>query len=183
VTERRRGGETGVESVRCLSGRAAWEAEGLGPSLRELADSLLDARRRVRPKVEPISPRADDTIFQIQYSDGLRAGVAMLNSVGECFAAAVQRKGSSQPEGAVFALEPGAPYGHFGYLLKAVEHMVLTRRPAYPVERTLLTTGMLSALLQSKSEGGTTTPTPHLAEFRYRPADWPHAAGALFKPL
>ena len=80
----------------------------------------------------------------------------MLDSVGECFGFAGRRRGSAEPEATVFDLQNGRPFGHFGYLLRAVEHMIQTGRPAYPVERTLLTTGILSALLQSRSEGGTT---------------------------
>ena len=39
---------------------------------------------------------------------------------------------------------------------------------------TLLTTGMLDALLHSYADGGKRIDTPHLA-IRYEPADWPFA--------
>ena len=59
---------------------------------------------------------------------------------------------------------------------------VLTGKPAYPIERTLLTTGLLEALLQSRAQGGVSIPTPHLAELRYAPSDWPFAAGPRGTP-
>lgn len=182
MTERRKGGETGVASVQCLSGKEVWDAAEAGRWPRDLLDALLPARQQVRPSAEAVHPRGDDTAFLVRYQDGLKAAVGMFDSVGECFGFAGRRRDRDEPDAAVFVLEPGRPFGHFGYLVKAIEHMVLTGRPAYPVERTLLTTGILSAALQSRSEGGTEIPTPHLAAVHYEPADWPFATGPVGTP-
>lgn len=40
--------------------------------------------------------------------------------------------------------------------------MILTGEPAWPVERTLMSSGALDALLQSRLEGGKRLETPHL---------------------
>ena len=84
----------------------------------------------------------------------------------------------------VFELEEGNPYGygHFGYLTRAIEHLVTSGKSPYPAERTYITTGMLAALLQSRSEGGSIVPTPFLKETKYEPVDWPFAAGVLGTP-
>lgn len=66
------------------------------------------------------------------------------------------------------------PYIHLGYMLRAIEFMVHTGQPAYPVERTLLTTGALDALMTSLYEKGRRVETPHL-NVRYEPTDWPFA--------
>jgi hypothetical protein len=182
MVERRRGSETGVASVRALSGPAVWEAAASGLWPRTLLDALEPARRSVNPKAGDIRPLPRDTVYLIRYVDGLEAAVAMLGSVGACFGFAAQRRGASDPDATVFDLQDATPFGHFGYLLRAVEHMVHTGRPAYPVERTLLTSGLLAALLQSRSEGGTTIPTPHLAAIHYEPVDWPFAPAPTGRP-
>jgi len=46
----------------------------------------------------------------------------------------------------------------------------------------LLTGGILSALMQSRAEGGTRILTPQLAELAYPPADWPYAVGTSGTP-
>ena len=40
--------------------------------------------------------------------------------------------------------------------------MIVSGRPAYPVERTLLTTGALAALMDSSYQGHRRLETPHL---------------------
>ena len=51
---------------------------------------------------------------------------------------------------------------------------MVTGKAAYPVERTLLTTGILDAVMISRAERHRRVDTPHL-EIRYQPADWPFA--------
>jgi hypothetical protein len=182
MVERRRGGETGVASVRALSGPAVWEGAGSGLWPRGLLDALEPVRRLVNRKAPDVRPRPGDTVYLVHYADGLEAAVAMLGSVGQCFGFAASRRGVSEPDATVFDLQDGTPFGHFGYLLRAVESMIQTGRPAYPVERTLLTTGLLSALLQSRSEEGTAIPTPHLAAIRYQPVEWPFAPAPTGTP-
>jgi hypothetical protein len=60
-------------------------------------------------------------------------------------------------------------------LFKALAHAIQThfreRRPPYPAERTLLVTGALAALMDSRHAGGAEIATPHL-EFGYSARDF-----------
>jgi hypothetical protein len=58
---------------------------------------------------------------------------------------------------------------HFTYLLNGIEQMMLTGEPTWNVERTLLTSGALDALLISEIQGNRTVRTPYL-NIQYRPS-------------
>ncbi len=54
--------------------------------------------------------------------------------------------------------------------MQAIENSFHTNTPTWPSERTLITTGLLDALLRSKSKRGEIIETPHLA-IPYK-SDW-----------
>lgn len=171
VVEKRRGGERGVKSVQFLSGPAMWKVvdEGL------LSQAALDAAFALVPKVGVGDIRADKEagLFLFEYLDGLWGGIFMLGCAAGT-AVAIQKKGEAKPLATVFDERSVPRHPHFAYLLKAIERMVYTGRPTYPVERTLLTSGILDRALRSRAQNGTKLLTPELA-ISYQPIDYPHA--------
>jgi len=164
LAERRAGGETGIRAVRCLEGEQVWQADGFD---RRLLDAALS--RLSRPVTEPIERAVKlPVLFQIEYLDGLRANVLTLNPVVGEWASAWRESGVPEPESTLFWTQEARPLGHFSFLLRGIEQMIHTGKPAWPVERTLLTTGSLDALLTSRHRGGIRIETPHL-RIAYRP--------------
>ena len=98
----------------------------------------------------------------------------MLDGFTTQFGFACQAKGNTAPLATnVWLQEPG--YGHFSYLVHNIESMYLTGKEPYPPERTLLTTGILDAVMTSRFEGHRRIETPWLADVAYQ------ANGATFR--
>ena len=137
----------------------------------EVLDAALASSQSSRKSVLDAPPN-NGAIFLIQFRDGLLAPVLMLPGKAQAISTAFKVQG-----GAVSAthmeerVEPRYP--HFAFLLKGIEQMFLTGRPAYPVERTLLSAGILDGLLTSRHTGGKRIDTPYLA-IDYQPVDYPY---------
>ena len=170
--ERRRGAERGVAWVQCLRGPAIWKIVDDGT----IDQRLLDAALAVTPHQSGADMRssADATVFLLQYLDGLTAAVFMLPSFSSGTSVALRIKGSPQPLATRFDERTEPRHPHFAYLLKAIERMFHTGKPAYPVERTLLTSGILDRALTSLADGQRRLVTPELA-IEYQPVDYRHA--------
>ncbi|MCE9563625.1 MAG: hypothetical protein K8U57_16415 [Planctomycetes bacterium] len=169
--ERRRNAEKGVKWVQFLQGPAMWKAVDDGV----VAKDLLEAAYDVVPKSGKKGMREDEkaALFLFEYTDGFRGAQFMLNSVSRS-AVAVKLKGATLPVATGFEERAEPRYPHFAYLLKAIEAMIHTGRPSYPVERTLLSSGILDRALTSRSQDGKKLDTPELA-IAYKPVDYPYA--------
>ena len=182
MLERRKGGETGVASVQAVKGDGIWQAEKDGWWSRDLMETALAASQPGFKRDGWESRlRKDSAFYLIQYRDGLQATLAMANGVSGNFGFAAKLKGEAKPAACRHALEDKRPYGHFAHLVKGIEQMVHTGKPAYPVERTLLTTGILDRAMHSLADGQKTYNTPELA-IAYKAVDWPFATGTVGTP-
>lgn len=207
MVERRRGGETGVAAVRLLADDAfwrTWDASGAqgasGTSghseeaqfpMELYAAALAVARHEPGAAPEYFGTRATRRVaspgpqppvaFLVRYADGLRATVLNLNGYVHDFAFAARLSDGSVVATA-FKLEGQPPRWHFSFLAHHIEQFFRTGRPPYPVERTLLTTGTLAALMDSGATGDW-VPTPHLAiAYHSPPEGWRRARGRSLPP-
>ncbi len=161
LAERRSGGETGVRAVTCLEGKAVWEAAGRLYS-QDLFDAAMGRRRDRRGGGKPLAEIVPEPVlFHIEYADGLRTSLLTLNGAVAEWAAA-WRYADGRTASTLFWTQEARPVMHFTYLVKGIDSMFQTGRPAWPVERTLLTSGCLNLLLVSKQHGGERLETPQL---------------------
>jgi len=130
----------------------------------------------VTPKEKGAEIRDDEraTLFLFQYTAGLLGTLLMLPNVVSGISVALKLKGRRRPLATHFEERPQPSRPHLAYLLKAIERVIHTGRPTYPVERTLLTSGILDRALTSRIEDQSKLMTPELL-VRYQPVDSPHA--------
>jgi hypothetical protein len=189
MVERRKGGETGVQAVQCVQGEEMWKTLDKGvwsKDLLEAAIELVPAHAKGDYR-EPTVKSTDAAVFLIEYRDGLQAAVALLNGWvyegdGGAFVFAGQIKDEKKPYATLFYLQQPDPFAHFAYLVKAIDNMIQTAHASYPVERTLLTTGILDAVMTSKAKKNIRVETPHL-EIKYKAVDWPFATDPVPKAI
>ncbi|MCC7264450.1 MAG: hypothetical protein IT369_18210 [Candidatus Latescibacteria bacterium] len=102
-------------------------------------------------------------LFVLEYRDGLTAALLQPNSYGghvRGWGYAARVGGQVQATGFHSC---GDPYPHFSYLALNIQDLFLKGVPPYPVERTLLVSGALDALMESHHQGGARLETPQLA--------------------
>jgi len=180
MVERRTRGQQGVRSVRCLEGDAVWKAGDAGEWSWELLEHALgrspslnagDVRRNCRhwaaPPNRPSYARGP-ILYQVEYRDGLRASVLMLHGHTDDTTFAGRIEGEKRPVSTLFHLPapPGAAF--LQALLIKIEDFLATGRPSQPVERTLLTGGILDAVLESRIRKHQRLQTPDL-DISYEP--------------
>ncbi len=151
VAETRRGGESGVEAVRYVEGA---DAAKISPALRDAALS-----RRVNPAPKGITEQPE--AFLIRYRDGLQASVINMNSETRDYLFAARVKGEPAPRSTCFYIGLYT-HAHWGFLVRAFEELVLTKREQMPPERTLVANGIMLAGLESRRKGGMWINTPDL---------------------
>lgn len=177
MAERRRGGETGVVALQALRGDAVFQAMDAGnwadggwdPRLWEAclcrsqtlmqtpdANHRYPTPRQIRDWVkEPVA-------YRFEYADGLKATMLLMNGLVNDFTFAARIKGQADPLSTLFYLPPNPNVVYSAALMSKVERMFETGRATYPVERTLLTTGLVEAGMKSLANNHQRIDTPHL---------------------
>ncbi len=169
--ERRRGGETGVKAVQTLTGAEVWKAEKEGRWSRELYDAIT-ATFPEGSRGSPESKLGTGEFVLIEYCDGTKATLANLEDHAK-WGVGAKLKGQSRPLATWYHGLYRTGWPVFANQLRAIEKMIQTGRPSYPVERTLLTTGIIDAAMTSRFEFHRRQETSHLEAVHYEPGDYP----------
>ena len=178
MLERRRGGETGVVAMHALRGENVWQALASGGWNEGGCDSRLFeaclARSQTLTQPETFSHRyptveqmrewiGDPVAYRFEYADGVKATMLLMNGLVQDFTFAARIKGQREPLSTLFYLPPNPNVVYSAALMSHAEDMFLTGKAAYPVERTLLTSGLVEAGLRSLATGQKRMETPYLA--------------------
>lgn len=183
MVERRHVGEFGVKWLQAYRGDKFWDAykEGVWP--RKLVDAALCRSHTLtpaRPGFNDVFPSFDDmrrlvknpVAYRYEHNDGLRCTLLLMNGLIRDFNFAAELEGRSEPFSTQMYLP--MPDGRttlanfFSPLVNNFEKMFLTGKPTYPIERTLLTTGLTAAGVESLYRNQERYQTPHLA-ITYQP--------------
>ncbi len=198
MVESRRGGETGVSRVELVADEKYDEAAQQADWPRDLiaaamsAEQQHDEPRQSRPRAGVLAvkqesqrpPNAKVTgrhAIRLTYRDGFKATVVKNGSSSDRWNFACQMKGEAAPRACMFFNGPWSNRCLFKALSHAIQHLFRTGDPPYPVERTLLVSGILEAAVRSHHAGGAPIDTPNLAlayaardfsKFRENGASW-----------
>jgi hypothetical protein len=183
MVERRQGGESGVKWVQAFRGDNFWKAyrEGVWP--HELMESALCRSHTLTPAragfndIFPTSDQMrrlvkDPVAYRYEHEDGLKCTMLLMNGLVKDFTFAASLEGRAESFSTQMYLP--MPDGRttlanfFSPLVNGAEQMYLTGKAPYPVERTLLTTGLTAAGVESLYRNQTRYHTPHLS-IRYQP--------------
>jgi len=175
MSERRAGGEKGVSRIQALRGESLFErlAKDDCETTRRLIVSALSRSHNLPVETGyPTAPTSmewfqqtlpDTTGYLIEHRDGLRTTM-LLTGIRDFNYAGMLGNGS------IVSCQMYLPMPNHGSttadffnpLVHHIETMVIERRAPFPVERTLLTSGMVIGGVDSLFAGGKLLETPHL---------------------
>jgi hypothetical protein len=182
MAERRKGGETGVVALQALRGNSVWKAMETGswnaggwdPKLFEAC--LCRSQTLEQPPTfsdrHPTAQQMREWVkepvcYRFVYADGLKATMLLMNGLVGDFTFAARIKGQAEPLSTLFYLPPNPNVVYSAALMSKAEELFLTGKASHPIERTLLTTGLVAAGMESLASGQKRLETPHLA-IRYQ---------------
>jgi hypothetical protein len=177
MVERRRGGESGVRWMQAYRGDRFWQAFEDHVWAEDLMNAALCRSHTLtpaRPGFNDIFPTHDQmrqlvknpVAYTYEYEDGLRSTMLLMNGLVRDFNFAARLKTQSK----VFSTQMYLPMpdgrttlaDFFSPLVFHMEQMFLTGKAQYPIERTLLTTGLTAAGVESLYRDQSRVETPHL---------------------
>lgn len=173
MSERRRGGEAGVKSVLALRGEKMWEHATTRKNTQRLLAAALSRSHTWPVEGYPLEPVSfdwarkvfpDAFAYFIEHRDGYHTTLFML-PVRDFNYAGLNSETGQITSCQMFLPMPGSSSttaDFFNPLIHHIEDMILENRAPYPVERTLLTSGVLIAAVESLYRKGEVIQTPEL---------------------
>jgi hypothetical protein len=173
MVEARAGGETGVNQVQYLAGKALWQAAEHGLWSPGLLQSALDAEPNQPPgRLDKWRQTGDKAWgLLIQYRDGLRGALLNASGGGNHWHFACRTADQPKPLATSFYVGPWNNRNLFKALAHAIQVHFRELKAPIPIERTLLTTGLVAAGVESHALGDKPYETPHL-NIAYQPLDF-----------
>jgi hypothetical protein len=172
IVEARKGGETGISSVEFLEGEALRRAAAEGHFSRDLAEAAMaNELGKTLPLFdqvpgEPAQPHA----VLLRYKDGLKATILKIGASSTRWNFACRVKDDPKPQVTRFYVGPWNNRNLFKALSHAIQYCFIHKESPYPIERTLLATGVLDAEMYSRRDRKAIA-TPQL-EFAYAARDF-----------
>ena len=182
MVERRQRGETGVKWLQAYKDDNFWQAHADEVWSRDLFEANLCRSHTLapgRPGFNNPFPTIDEmkqivdspTAYQYEHEDGLLSTMILMNGLVQDFNFATRLEG-----GDIFSTQMYLPMpparttlaNFFSPLVNNIEQMFLTGKATYPVERTLLTSGLVIAGVDSLDQDQAKIDTPHLS-IEYQP--------------
>ena len=191
MVERRDGGETGVEWIEATTevdaivkalAAGSFDQGGWDPTLfraclcrshqlvptRQGFNHTLPTNRQIETLMRDPQNRNTPVLYRYQHRDGLRMNMLLIEGVVNDFTFAARLTGHSKPLSVQMFLSPREVCNFFNPLTHATETLFQTGQAPYPIERTLLTTGLTAAGIESLYRKGQRLKTPHL-DVSYHP--------------
>jgi hypothetical protein len=150
---------------------------------RELMDASLcrsHTLKQARPGFNDVFPTIDEmkqlvsdpVAYVYAHEDGLQSTLLLMSGLVEDFNFAARLKGRDEPLSTQMYL-PMPPAratlaNFFSPLVNNAELMFLSGKPTYPLERTLLTSGLVIAAVDSLHQEQIKMDTPHLSNIKYQ---------------
>ena len=172
MVENRSGGETGVAAVQYLPTDALRKAADEG----KWSPDLLQAAWDVEPGRAGKSTldqfwKTQPWGIQVTYRDGLRGMCVKVSGDGTRWHFGCRVAGQTKPLATNYYVGPWRNRCLFKALAHAIQTNFREGKSPLPIERTLLTTGMVAGAVESHFGGNRPYETPHL-DIRYTPIDF-----------
>jgi hypothetical protein len=173
MIERREGGETGVAEVQFLNRDNLLKAGREGRWSIELAGAAMSAELgkpvTFAEGVKQVGELSHGIL--IRYRDGTKATAISVPDSGIRWNFACRLRGKKKPLVTHFYVGPWNNRNLFKALSHAIQHHFIHGKTPYPVERTLLATGILDAAMHSRHQKSKPLATPQL-DFSYAAQDF-----------